>query len=182
MKIKKVLFTVLPIFVTAFNIAVIATLVYFFYTHRIVIDDFNQRDTQESFREMREQRPEIHLKYKDDIRELNDKNRDLRLTFMSELASEDPDYNKLQDLNEQIQEVTKDISLTFYNEMIETRKTLTYEEAKKYYGFHYRMMQERFNHDKRRHEMGLGHHGEEGLNPNPRQGRMRRKYEIQEDE
>lgn len=182
MRIKKTLFFVVPMLVAAFNIAVIATLAYFFFTHRVIIQDINQHDKEVHFKEMKQQRPEIHNKYRQVIKPLHDKNRDLRLTFMKELASPNPDYDKLQVLNQKIQAITGEISKTFYNEMIETRKTLTKEEAKRFYGYHVRMMLNKFDLEKRSGELPIENPDGGGmLSPHSGQGRFRRKRAFSED-
>ncbi len=179
---KKIWFYVVFPIIFAFNIAVVGTLIYFFLSHRIVIEDIRPEETLLHFRDMREERPEIHAKYRETIRPLNEKNRDLRLKFMSELTKSEPDYEFLQDLNKQIQEITKEISQNFYAEMIETRKTLNPEQARKLYGYHLQMMKRKFNLDAKEAEIGFGYHGNQGMQANPRQGRMRRNYDKYEDD
>ncbi len=182
MKIKKALFFIVPMLVTAFNIAVIATLAYFFFTHRVIIQDMDQNDKEIHYREMKQQRPEIHNKYRQVIKPLHDKNRNLRLNFMKELASANPDYEKLEVMNQKIQTITSEISKTFYNEMIETRKTLNKEEAERFYGYHVKMMMKKINLESKSGELAIEHpEGDEMMPHPPGQGRFRRKRDLSED-
>jgi len=178
---KKIFYTVLFI-VFAFNIAVVGTLVYYFTTHTIILGDIDQAEIRDNFREMREQRPDIHVKYRENIKPLNDESRDLRIEFMKELVKPEPDYDELAKLNTRIQEVTQEISMNFYNEMIETRKTFSPEEAKRFYGFHVSMMLHRFDLEKRSGELPIENPDGGGmLSPHSGQGRFRKKRAFSED-
>lgn len=128
----------------AFNLAVIGTLAYFFMSHRVVFEHIRPPEENANFREMRELRPHIHHKYRANIRPLNDENRGLRMQFMTEIIKAEPDYDSLAIISTKIQDLTQEISMNFYKEMIEMRKTLTAEEAESFYGHHLDMMKNRF--------------------------------------
>jgi len=128
----------------AFNIAVVGTLVYFFVSHRVVFEDIRHEELRENFREMKELRPDIHTKYRNNIKPLNDINKELRIQFLEELIKPEPDYESLKILSAKIQDITRKISMNFYKEMVEMRKTLTTEEAEKFYGHQLKMMERRF--------------------------------------
>lgn len=156
----------------AFNIAVFGTLGYFFLSHRVVFEKVKPEEIRETFHEMKEFRPDIHSKYRNQIRPLNDKNRELRIKFLKELIKPEPEYDSLLVLSNQIQEITLNISMNFYKEMLEMRKALSPEEAQQFYGHHLKMMESRFMHPRdgeelrgQREEFGMGHgmeHGDRG--------------------
>lgn len=152
---RKLFYTILFI-VFAFQIAFIGTVAYYFVTHRVVFEEINHEDIREKYQEIRDKRPEIHGKYRDSIQPLNDRNRELRVKFMQELVKAEPDYDSLAKLQGEIQEITQEISRNFYNEMIETRQSMTPDEAKIFYGNHLRMMQRRLNYQ--RDENQMRHH------------------------
>ncbi len=154
-KSKKVFFSLLFI-IFAFQIAFVGVVIYYFATHKVVLVNTQANEIKADYRELKDNRPEIHSKYRDNIYPLRDQNRDLRVKFMTELTKPEPNYETLSELNIEIQKITQEISKNFYNEMIETRKTFTPEEAKIFYGNHLRMMKNRFNQQRTPGEMG--HH------------------------
>lgn len=132
------------IIVMAFNIAVVGSLVYFFVSHRVVFEKIDHEELRAKIDEIKDLRPDIHSKYRNNIRPLNDKNRELRIKFLKELIKPEPQYDSLLVLSEKIQEITLDISMNFYKEMIEMRKVLSTEEAVRFYGHQLKMMERRF--------------------------------------
>lgn len=140
---KPLFWTALSI-VFAFNIAVVGTLAYFFITHRIVFENVRHEELRENFREIKGLRPEIHTKYHDNIKPLNDINKKLRIQFLGELIKENPDYDSLLVLSKKIQDNTQKISMNFYKEMVEIRKTLSPEDAEKFFGHQLKMMERKF--------------------------------------
>lgn len=170
-KSRKIFYTLLFI-VFAFQIAFIGTVAYYFVTHRVVFQEINHGDIREKYQEIRDKRPEIHSKYRECIQPLNERNRELRIKFLRELVKAEPDYDSLSKLQSEIQEVTQEISRNFYNEMLETRKSLTPDEAKIFYGNHLRMMQRRFNLP--RDESQMRHHPSQNeMGPPPEMERRR---------
>eukprot|EP00831_Metopus_contortus_P036444 TRINITY_DN28835_c0_g1_i1.p1 TRINITY_DN28835_c0_g1~~TRINITY_DN28835_c0_g1_i1.p1 ORF type:complete len:151 (+),score=24.52 TRINITY_DN28835_c0_g1_i1:220-672(+) len=81
------------------------------------------------------------------------KNRDLRIHFMEELIKAEPNYDSLAKLNDQINMTIQEISLNFYKEMIEMRKTLTPEQALEFFDNHIQMMKKRIRHSDGMNEM-----------------------------
>lgn len=151
---KAVFITIMSIWF-AFNIAVIGTLTYFFVTHRVVFERIESEEVRESFREMKELRPEIHNKYRNNVKTLNDTNKNLRITFLKELIKPEPDYDSLKTLSTTIQDITLKISMNFYKEMVEMRKTLTTEEAGKFYGHQVKMMERMSRPPQGREDIGM---------------------------
>ena len=169
---RKLLYALLFISL-AFNIAVLGSFIYHLTLHKRFAPNENMQEMKDNFDGLKNHRPDIHLKYRRKIKPLNDKNHDLRLSFMEELIKAEPDYKILAQLNEKIQKTIQEISMNFYNEMIEMRKTLTPEEAKSFYGHQRRMMKKRFDHQKELGEMGPPNgeremglpNGERGMEP-----------------
>ncbi|MBI9030729.1 hypothetical protein JEZ13_01820 [bacterium] len=159
-KSKKVFFSLLFI-IFAFQIAFVGVVVYYFATHKVVFVNTQANEIKADYRELKDNRPEIHSKYRDNIYPLRDQNRDLRVKFMTELTKPEPNYETLSELNIEIQKITQEISKNFYNEMIETRKTFTPEEAKRFFGQHLRMMKNRFDQDMPHTQMGHHPQGEQ---------------------
>lgn len=124
----------------AFNIAVVGTIGYFFISHRAIFDDIRHEEIKGNFREMKEFRPQIHNKYRNNIKPLMEENRLLRVQFLGELIKPDPDYASLTILRDSIEVVTQKISNNFYNEMVEMRKNLSVDEAKQFYGHQLNML------------------------------------------
>ncbi len=149
---RKLLFALLFISL-AFNIAVVGSCIYHFVIHERFEREEALPETRESFQGLKEHRPDIHLKYRKNIRNLNEKNRDLRIQFMEELIKAEPNYDSLAKLNDQINMTIQEISLNFYKEMIEMRKTLTPEQAKEFFDNHIQMMEKRMRHSDGMNEM-----------------------------
>ncbi len=152
---NKSLFFSVMLILFAFNLAVVGTLAYFLLTHRIVFDDIRHQELRENFREMKEFRPDIHTKYRNNIKPLNDINKELRIQFLRELIKTEPNYDSLIVLNKKIQDITQKISINVYKEMIEIRKSLSPEEAEKFFGHQLKMMERKFIHPEGSGRMGI---------------------------
>lgn len=177
---RKILYALLFISL-AFNLAVVGSFI-FHYTMNKKAEARNfammERMNSEKFKGLKDHRPDIHSKYRKNIKPLNDKNRDLRIKFMEEIMKAEPNYDSLTTINNNIQDITQKISMNFYNEMIEMRKTLTPEESISYYGHHLEMLQRKFKHPQDRDELRL-QSGDMGMGPEewaPREPPRNRKH------
>jgi hypothetical protein len=143
MRLNKTLIVTIWAVWLAFNLAVAGTVVYFFVSHRVVFTDVKHEELQGNFQEMKAFRPEIHNKYRNKVRTLNEENRKLRVNFLEELVKAEPDYDALKILSDKIQDTTQEISVNFFKEMIEMRKNLSLDEAKEFYGHQLNMLKRR---------------------------------------
>ncbi|MFA7057543.1 MAG: hypothetical protein WC155_08310 [Candidatus Cloacimonadales bacterium] len=137
------LLTILLLISLAFNLAVIGTFAYRYTLHRKLMNRHNTEDVRENLQTMKSYRPNIHRKFRDNIRPLHDLNRELRTAFLQELIKPEPNYDTLATISTEIEATTKEISNNFYKEMIETRKTLTPEEAEELFQPQLRMQNRR---------------------------------------
>lgn len=136
---RKLLFVLLLISL-AFNLAVISTFTYRYTLHRRVKSLLFNEENKESLEAMKGYRPSIHHKFRKNIEPLHTQNRSLRTEFFQELIKPEPDFKVLEAIMLEIQTVTQEISNNFYEEMIETRKSLTPEEAEQAFLPHLRSM------------------------------------------
>lgn len=139
---RKPLFILLLISL-AFNLAVISTFAYRYTLHRRAKNLHFTEETKENFRAMKSYRPSIHHKFRENIEPLHNRNRSLRTQFLQELIKPEPNFETLDTLKLEIQSVTQEISNNFYKEMIETRKSLTPEEAEEAFQPQLRSMKRR---------------------------------------
>lgn len=164
---RKLLLTLLLISL-AFNLAVISTFTYRYTLHRRAKNLPLTEETKENFKTMKSYRPSIHHKFRENIKPLHQRNRSLRTQFLQELIKPEPDFETLDALKLEIQNVTQEISNNFYKEMIETRKSLSPEEAEEAFQPQLRSMKRRGQSpankgEMRRFEGRKGHRRQSGV-------------------
>ena len=118
--------SILLIISLSFNVAVLVM-------STLKFREYHRNDKKEMLdhlRLIRNKAPEVHKKFRGDIRKITCVNRGYQQEFFKEIMLESPDYTKLGNTLQNITQGSADINQLIYSEIIEVRKKLTPEEAK----------------------------------------------------